>query len=101
MMRSLFPVSNRTLPFGCRTTKKVTGTWTWVACAPPCRKFFGTVSIPDVNAYIRMPAGDCASAGTVPTSSPRRRTMARVRDRFMADLPIDGALRSERSSALI
>src|SRR4026207_1623522 len=65
MILSLFPVSNRKLPFGCRTTKKPTGTGIGLVEAPDCRALFAIVSPPELNAYIFMPAGAgvCAKAG--------------------------------------
>src|SRR5438128_7500330 len=84
MILSLFPVSNRKLPFGCMTTKKPTGIWTCVLGAPDWSALLAIVSGPELNAYIFMPAGGrcCANAeSTVPAS--RSTTANGTTERFI------------------
>src|SRR5262249_24468948 len=70
MILSLFPVSNNTLPLGCMTTKKPTGTW-MVSVGPRfCRTFFPMVSAPELKTYSFIPCGDCAIAAVAAKNSP-------------------------------
>src|SRR5215472_3898770 len=83
MILSLLPVSNRKLPFGCITTKKPTGTCTWVLGAPDWSALLAIVSGPELNAYIFMPAGGaCANAGSTVIAS-RRATARGTAERFI------------------
>src|SRR4029453_5492006 len=84
MILSLLPVSNKKLPLGGMTPKKPAGTVIGLVDAPDCSALFAMVKPPELNAYIFIPAGDCASgadANSKKASTPE--TMPRV-TRFIA-----------------
>ena len=84
MILSLLPVSNRKLPFGCITTKKPTGTCTWVLGAPDWSALLAMVSGPELNAYIFIPAGgDCADAESIVPKSKSAIAITDTAQRFM------------------
>src|SRR5690349_18377217 len=83
MILSLFPVSKRKLPLGCRTTKKPTGTVTGLLEAPDWSALFAIVRPPELNAYIFIPAGGafCAKVieGTTRSVTATLATRPRIR----------------------
>ena len=83
MILSLLPVSKRKLPFGCITTKKPTGTCTGALVAPDWSALLAIVTAPELNAYIFMPAGDCANAATTVIVSNRAMTIPNSTGRLM------------------